>query len=100
MVQVKFFFKCLGNRENIKEIFYDEIKRIFLIDKNDEWFSSHSLSKYIHLIERLNEDNDSIKDKNEFRFFWDLLFLFIENLNKYIVTDKVCIILEQYRPKI
>jgi len=45
-LNLKLFFKYKKNNNKSKQIFYDEIKIIFLIDKAEKNNASYSFSKY------------------------------------------------------
>ena len=92
-LNLKLFFKYKKNKNKLKEIFYDEIKRIFLIDKAEKDNASYSYTKYNKLIKKMDETNP---DMDGIQYFWELLFLFIKNYNDLIV-DNIFIILDQYK---
>ena len=92
-INLKLFLNNEKDKNKLKEIFYDEIKRLFLINKEKEIFIESFLEQYKELID--NIDNANL-EKNEINYFWQLLFTFIQEYDKNLV-DKVLIILDQYK---
>jgi len=94
-LNLKLFWKYQKDKIKLKNIFYDEIKRIFLIDKNKKEFASCFLTTYNNLIKNIDNSIEN-NDKDGINYFWDLLFIFIEHCKKFIV-NKIFIILDQYK---
>ena len=94
-LNLKLFLKYQKDKIKLKNIFYDEIKRIFLIDKNKKEFASCFLTTYNNLIKNIDNSIEN-NDKDGINYFWDLLFIFIEHCKKFIV-NKIFIILDQYK---
>ena len=92
-LNLKLFLNNKKDKNKLKEIFYDEIKRLFLINKGNEIFVESLLKQYKDLID--NIDNFNL-EKDGINYFWQLLFTFIQEYNKFLV-DKVLIILDQYK---
>ena len=92
-LNLKLFLNYKEDKNKVEEIFYDEIKRLFLINKENEILLDFSLEEYKNLIDNIH---DSKIEKNGINYFWQLLFKFIQEYNKYFI-DKILIILDQYK---
>ena len=96
-LNLKLFVKNKEDKNKLKEIFYDEIKRLFLINKDNEILSDVSdvfLENYKDLIDDI--DNSKF-EKNGINYFWQLLFTFLQEYNNNNILNKVLIILDQYK---
>ena len=90
---LKLFLKNETDKIKIKEIFFNELKRIFLIDNNNESVKSFSMKKYNNLI---NNINDSILESEGINYFWELLFTFLKIYDKSLMGN-IFIVLDQYK---
>lgn len=90
---LKLFLKNETDKIKIKEIFFNELKRIFLIDNNIESVKSFTMKKYNNLI---NNINDSILESEGINYFWELLFMFIKIYDKSLMGN-IFIVLDQYK---
>ena len=92
-INLKLFLNNKKDKNKLKEIFYDEIKRLFLINKDNEVFVESFLEQYKDLIDDIDNVN---LEKNGINYFWQLLFTFLQEYDKNLV-DKILIILDQYK---
>ena len=90
---LKLFLKNETDKIKIKEIFFNELKRIFLIDNNNESVKSFTIKKYNNLI---NNINDSILESEGINYFWELLFIFLKIYDKSLMGN-IFIVLDQYK---
>ena len=90
---LKLFLKNETDKIKIKEIFFNELKRIFLIDNNNESVKSFTIKKYNNLI---NNINDSILESEGINYFWELLFTFLKIYDKSLMGN-IFIVLDQYK---
>ena len=90
---LKLFLKNETDKIKIKEIFFNELKRIFLIDNNNESVKSFTMKKYNNLI---NNINDSILESEGINYFWELLFIFLKIYDKSLMGN-IFIVLDQYK---
>ena len=92
-LNLKLFLKYEENKIKLKDIFFDEIKRIFLTDKNTKNDILSSKTKYLNLINRIDDSNIKV---DGIQYFWELLFSFILIFNK-LIRGKIFIVLDQYK---
>ena len=92
-LNLKLFLKHEKDKTKIKEIFFNEIKRIFLTDNNKESFISYTIEEYNNLIDKIN---DSILESDGIKYFWELLFMFIKIYDKSLMGN-IFIVLDQYK---
>ena len=90
---LKLFLKNETDKIKIKEIFFNELKRIFLIDNNNGSVKSFTMKKYNNLI---NNINDSILESEGINYFWELLFIFLKIYDKSLMGN-IFIVLDQYK---
>jgi hypothetical protein len=90
---LKLFLKNETDKIKIKEIFFNELKRIFLTDNNIGSVKSFTMKKYNNLI---NNINDSILESEGINYFWELLFMFIKIYDKSLIGN-IFIVLDQYK---
>ena len=92
-LNLKLFLKNEKDKIKIKEILFNEIKRIFLTDNNIESVISFTKEEYNNLIDKIN---DSVLESNGINYFWELLFMFIKIYDKSLIGN-IFIVLDQYK---
>ena len=92
-LNLKWFLKNEKDKVKIKEIFFNEIKRIFLTDNNIESVISYTMEEYNNLFDKIN---DSILESDGINYFWELLFTFIKVYDKSLMGN-IFIVLDQYK---
>ena len=96
-LNLKLFLKA--EKYKIKDIFFNELKRLFIIEKKFEKLLKVLFIDYKDLIDKIEKNTKDKEDTNtKIQFFWSLLFSFVQNYNS-IGLDKqnLLIILDQYK---
>lgn len=86
------------DRQKIINIFLNELKRLFLTNENDDQLSSN---KYLYelLISNILKEAKG-KKETKIKFFWELLFTFLEVYVKLHFSNlDILIIIDQYKTK-
>ena len=94
-LNLKFLSK--NDNINIEEIFFNEVKRIFLTNDDE---NGHLESYYYLYIKFINNIKNKINNENlnGIKFAWKLLFLFLDEYNILNLIDRnINIILDQYK---
>lgn len=92
-LNLKLFLKYQQNESKIKEIFLNELKRLFLVYDNSEQNINDCSKEYASLI---NEINKCPINSSGINYFWDLLYIFIKQYDSTWKGD-IFIVLDQYK---
>ena len=92
-LNLKLFLKHQKEETELKEIFLEELKRLFLTNDNSEENITDTIDEYKSLVKEINKSKINSKGM---QYFWDLLNIFIEQYDKHI-EGNILIVLDQYK---
>ena len=96
-LNLKLFLKC--DKYKIKDIFFNELKRLFLLEKKFEKLLKLYFIDYKDLIDKIEKNTKEKEEKNtKIQYFWSLLFSFVKNYQSLgLEKQNLLIILDQYK---
>ena len=92
-LNLKLLFKYQSKKNKLKEIFFDELKRLFLTYSDSKNVQDNLIYEYQYLIKTIDENE---RNSQGIQYIWDLLSNFIAIYDRYLTGD-VLIVLDQYK---
>ena len=83
-MNLKLLFKYQSKKNKLKEIFFDELKRLFLTHSNSKNVQDNLIYEYQYLIKTIDENE---RNSQGIQYIWDLLSNFIAIYDRYLTGD-------------
>ena len=83
-MNLKLLFKYQSKKNKLKEIFFDELKRLFLTYSDSKNVQDNLIYEYQYLIKTIDENE---RNSQGIQYIWDLLSNFIAIYDRYLTGD-------------